>query len=257
MPIFERNGVRLFYEDTGAGEPLVMLHGLTSNHETFRPEIEKLKKKYRIIAPDARGHGASDRLPNFTLQDQIEDVVALIDHLELPTVRLMGVSMGSYTAQGIAIQIPERVQKLMLVVTKSYGRESSLVQLLNRHADEIKELSMPAKLEYISQYMYFNQEAVQKRLHETAQRSRQLTEDEQIIASQALMGFDFRKELHKITADTLVISGSHDGLNPPASGKETAELIPNASYVEFKQSGHAPNVEQPCLFMEVLEDFFQ
>ncbi|MFS0575010.1 alpha/beta hydrolase [Sporosarcina sp. 179-K 3D1 HS] len=257
MTTFQHNGVNLYYEDTGDGQPILMLHGLTSNHESFRPEIEALKKDYRVIAPDARGHGASDRMPHFTLDDHIEDILALIDHLQLPSIRLLGVSMGSYIAQGVAVQIPERVKKLVLVVTKSHGSESSLVQLLDRHAEEMKGLSLPEKLIHASRYMYYNETAVNNRLHETAKHSRQLTVDEQKIASQALMGFDFRKELHRITAETLVISGTHDGLNPPAYGQETAELIPNATYMEFKLSGHAPNVEQPCLFMEIIEDFLK
>ncbi|MDN4074150.1 alpha/beta fold hydrolase [Fictibacillus terranigra] len=72
-----------------------------------------------------------------------------------------------------------------------------------------------------------------------------LTPQQQEAANKALENFDFRDDLHKITADTLVISGKYDGLNPPDDGKEVARLIPHADFVVFEKSGHAPSVEEP------------
>lgn len=74
-------------------------------------------------------------------------------------------------------------------------------------------------------------------------------------ADKAIEGFDFRQDLNRITAKTLVISGDHDELNPPEVGRETARLIPNAAFVEFNQSGHAPNVEQQLLFLDFVLEF--
>ncbi|MGV3465348.1 MAG: alpha/beta fold hydrolase, partial [Heyndrickxia sp.] len=82
-----------------------------------------------------------------------------------------------------------------------------------------------------------------------------LTPDEQAAANKALEGFDFRSDLHKITAETLVISGKYDGLNPPTLGKEIADLIPRSTFVEFEKSGHAPNAEEPEKFINIVKDF--
>lgn len=257
MPTFNANGTEIYYQEEGGGFPLLLLHGLTSNSEMFRHEIDEFKKSYRVIAPDARGHGNSAKPPHYELEDHIRDVVSLVDHLELDSFHLIGVSMGSYIAQGVAIELGDVVKKLVLVATKSHGEQASMEELFERHADEMKGMTPIDKMVAASKYMFHNQKAVGKWLHETAENSEQLTMREQSIASKALEGFDFRKDLHRISAETLVISGLHDGLNPSDYGEETAQLIPASVFLEFKLSGHAPNVEQPCLFMEVVTNFLE
>lgn len=255
MPYFKSQDVKLYYEDTGTGMPLLLLHGLTSNHAMFYREIDFFKKKYRVLALDARGHGKSDRLESFTLDEHIADAIALINHLELGSLHIIGVSMGSYIAQGVAIALPDLVEKLILVATKSSGEQSSMAELFDRHEEAFRGLSLVGKLDKSSEFMFHNQEKVSEWLRKTAERSDGLTGKEQAAASAALKDFDFRAELGKIQAETLVISGSYDGLNPPAKGKETALLIPDATYMEFKRSGHAPNVEQDRLFLGITENF--
>ncbi|WP_028401569.1 alpha/beta fold hydrolase [Ectobacillus panaciterrae] len=82
-----------------------------------------------------------------------------------------------------------------------------------------------------------------------------LTPEQQAAANKALEGFDFRPDLNKVTAKTLVISGKYDGLNPPELGREIASLIPDSTFVEFEKSGHAPNVEEHKYFMELVINF--
>ncbi|WP_088007446.1 alpha/beta fold hydrolase [Indiicoccus explosivorum] len=257
MAVFEKNGTQLYYVDTGEGQPLLLLHGLSSSHAMFYREIDFFKNKYRVIAPDARGHGHSEKHEEYTLQDHIDDAVALLDHLELDSVYVIGVSMGSYIAQGLAIQAADRVKKLILVATKPSGLQASMEELLERYADELEGLGPIDKLNHASKYMFHNHKRVGQWLKTTGENSDQLTMNEQKIASEALKGFDFRPELSKVKAETLVISGTHDGLNPPEKGRETAVLIPDATFMEFKRSGHAPNVEQEELFLGIAENFLE
>lgn len=257
MPEFNSNGVNLFYEDIGEGKPLLLFHGLTSNHKMFYREIGYFKDKYRIIALDSRGHGNSERPEDYTLADHIEDAAALLDHLGLESVYVIGVSMGSYIAQGLAIRKPDRVKKLILAATKSFGEKSSMAELFDRHEEDLRGLNLIDKFVHSSQYIYHNQEAVEKWIKKTAEDSKQLTMKEQAVASDALKQFDFQGQLKNITAETLVISGKYDGLNPPDKGRETVVLIPNADYMEFNESGHAPNVEQDRLFLGVVEKFLE
>ena len=257
MPEFNSNGVNLFYEDVGNGKPLLLFHGLTSNHKMFYREIGYLKDKYRIIALDSRGHGRSERPEDYTLDDHIKDAAALLDHLAFDSVYVLGISMGSYIAQGLAIREPDRVKKLILAATKSFGEKSSMAELFDRYEEELQGLNLIDKFVRSSQYIYHDQEAVEKWISKTSEDSKQLTMREQTIASDALKQFDFRDQLKNITAETLVISGKYDGLNPPDKGRETAVLIPNADYMEFNDSGHAPNVEQDRLFLGVVEKFLE
>lgn len=257
MPFFKNEDIRLFYEDIGEGKPLLLLHGLTSNHQMFYREIGYLKDKFRLIALDSRGHGESDRPDEFTLDDHISDTIALLDHLELDSVNILGISMGSYIAQGVAIRQPERVKKLILAATKSFGEQSSMAEMFDRYKEELEGMSIPEKLAISSKYIFHDQDAVNVWQKEISKRSRLLTNDQQAAAAAALREFDFRNDLERISAETLVISGKHDGLNPPEKGRETAVLIPNSDYMEFQDSGHAPNVEQDRLFLGVVEQFLR
>ncbi|WP_033541399.1 alpha/beta fold hydrolase [Planococcus sp. CAU13] len=257
MPFFYNEGVRLFYEDAGEGKPLLLLHGLSSNHQMFYREIGYFKDKFRMIALDFRGHGESDRPPEFTLDDHIGDTIALLDHLELDTVNILGISMGSYIAQGVAIRQPGRVEKLILAATKSYGDQSSMAEMFDRYEDQLKGMSITEKLAVSSKLIFHNQEAVNIWQKQIARNSRMLSAGQQAAASAALRNFDFRNDLKRITAETLVISGKYDGLNPPEKGRETAVLISDADYMEFQDSGHAPNVEQDRLFLGVVEKFLK
>ncbi|MFD1032292.1 alpha/beta fold hydrolase [Metaplanococcus flavidus] len=255
MPFFNNKETRLFFEDIGEGRPLLLLHGLTSNHQMFYREIGYLKDKFRIIALDSRGHGKSDRPAEFTLEDHIADTIALLDHLQLTSVYVLGVSMGSYIAQGVAIKQPGRVEKLILAATKSYGGQSSMAEMFDRYEERLEGMSIAEKLAMSSELIFHDQDAVNTWQKTIAKNSRMLNGDEQSAASAALRDFNFKNDLKLITAETLVISGKHDGLNPPEKGRETAVLIPNADYMEFQDSGHAPNVEQDRLFLGVIEKF--
>lgn len=255
MPFFNNKGIRLFYEDMGKGKPLMLLHGLSSNHQMFYREKEYLKDKFRLIALDSRGHGESDKPEEFTLEDHIEDTVALLDHLRLDSVYVLGISMGSYIAQGVAIRQPKRVEKLILAATKSFGTQSSMTELFERYKEDFAGLSIPEKLNLSSKFIFHDLKTVNTWQKEISKRSRMLTNKQQGAAANALKNFDFRDDLKRITAETLVISGKYDGLNPPAKGRETAVLIPDADYMEFQDSGHAPNVEQGRLFLGVVEKF--
>jgi 3-oxoadipate enol-lactonase len=255
MPEFTSNGIRLYYEEKGDGPPLMLLHGLGASHHMFRREIEYFKDRYRVIAFDCRGHGQSDKPAKFTLNDHIEDAIALLDHVGVEKAHVLGVSMGSYIAQGIVLAHPDRVEKLVLVVSKAHGKTSSTQELLIRYADELEGIDEQKQMEYLSKYVFHNLSAVQNWQEEMAQLEPELSVAEMAAANKALEGFDFRAALPTITAETLVISGSYDGLNPPPRGKELASFIPNAAFAEFDQSGHAPNVEEPEKFLETVSKF--
>jgi pimeloyl-ACP methyl ester carboxylesterase len=83
MPEFDRDGWKLFYEDTGGdGPPLILVHGLLMDRTMFEPQVEALADRHRIVTPDLRGHGNSGhREEEFTQWDMMEDHVALLDAL--------------------------------------------------------------------------------------------------------------------------------------------------------------------------------
>lgn len=257
MPETMINNLNLFYEETGQGEPLVLIHGLGSSHAMFEAEAEHFQTHFRVIRYDARGHGQSGKPAQYTLNDHIEDLRALLDFLEIGKAHILGASMGSYIAQGFALAHQDRVGKLILAVSKSNGKTSSTQELIERYQDEIDGLDELETMEYLSKYMFHNLKAVGRWQADLAKAEKPLSLTEQAAANKALEGFDFRAALPTIAAETLIISGTHDGLNPPERGKEIASFIPQARFVEFEESGHAPSVEEPEKFLQVVGEFLE
>ena len=254
MGLIKMNGINLNVNIKGDGHPLVIIHGIGGDHTQLENEISQFAKEYKTIALDCRGHGESDKPDNYSLQDHVSDILGILDHYEIEKASVLGVSMGSYIAQGVAIDAPERIDRLILTVPKSNGLTSSFQRLMSEHAKELEGLNLHESILTLLKYMTFNPELMKKHIDifET-----KLSPAQFLSANKALSNFDFRSELPKIKAKTLVISGKYDGLNPPSEGKICASLIPNATFFEMQYSGHAPNYEEPELYMKIIYDFLK
>ncbi|WP_040205231.1 alpha/beta fold hydrolase [Neobacillus jeddahensis] len=257
MPTFTSNGIQLHYVDEGKGTPLLHIHGLAASVTMFKNEIAHFKENFRVLAVDLRGHGKSDKPLEYRLEDHVQDVMNLLKYLKIERVSILGSSMGSYVAQGIATQRPELVDKLILVVAKAHGEISSSQEMVARFAEELRGLTEEEQQQFLFTRSFHNIPALLKAMEDAGPDEIQLTPAQLAAANKALEGFDFRPKLGEVTADTLIISGRYDGLNPPERGMEIAALIPQASFIEFTNSGHAPQVEEPELFLKSVTDFLQ
>lgn len=252
MGLFHVNGMNMYAEIRGEGEPMILIHGLTGDHTQWNPQVEWLSKSFQTIAVDCRGHGLSDKPQKYSLADHVQDILSLMDTLQLGKAHLYGVSMGSYIAQGVAIEQPHRVKSLILAVPKSNGRTSSTQRLISEHAAEFAGLNEEERGQFLFRHMVYNLEVLRG---EPEQLKNPLSPAETEAANKALEGFDFRGDLHRITARTLVVSGKHDGLNPPSEGRLVASLIPGAAFVEMQYSGHLPMLEEPEEYDRVIREF--
>jgi 3-oxoadipate enol-lactonase len=239
-------GVRLHVEIAGDGPPVVLLHGLTSSVAALAPEIAFLSPWRRTIAIDARGHGASDKPPAYTLDDHVADVLAVMDRLGVARAALLGRSMGSYVAQGVAIAAPDRIDDLVLVVPRAHAVESSLARLRRAHAADLDGRDPDAQRALLRRLMLAptTPERTASLLATLATRGvDRLTPAEEVAAMAAVAVFDFRPHLHRITARTWVVSGRHDRLNPPAEGAIIAAAVAGARHAVLERAGHLPAVE--------------
>ena len=255
------NGINLNVEVKGQGFPIVILHGLTSNISALQKEINHLSEFYKTIAIDSRGHGRSDKPTTYTLQDHIDDVIGVLDAYEISSTFLLGISMGSYIAQGVSIQHPHRVVKLVLITPKAYGATSSAAHFLTQHDEEIKGKSPKEIQDFLLSNIFapITEEEVKLAYLDFVQKQAAaglaLTPEQTLAANLALENFDFRSDLSRITAETLVISGRYDPLNPPEVGQEIANSIPNSKFVVLEKSGHLPTYEEPQKLIKLVEDF--
>lgn len=116
---FVRNGTRIHYVARGSGPPVLLVHGFAVTADfNWGPSglLDSLAGRYRVIAPDLRGHGASEkpRDPGSYGVEFVEDLLALLDHLAIPRAHVAGYSMGSAIALHLAVRHPDRVASLML-----------------------------------------------------------------------------------------------------------------------------------------------
>lgn len=110
----EVNGVELFYEKTGQGKPIILLHGNSENHGIFDILTKQLSKKYCVYAVDSRGHGKSSRVKEFHYEEMAEDIVSFIAKLQLQGAILYGFSDGGILGLIIASRYPELLSKLII-----------------------------------------------------------------------------------------------------------------------------------------------
>jgi pimeloyl-ACP methyl ester carboxylesterase len=113
MPYVHVNDVRLFYEETGAGEPLVLVHGSWSDHHNFDAVVPALARTFRVVAYDRRGHSLSERPSRpATRREQEDELALLIEALGLGPAHLVGTSFGAAIALGLATRRPDLVRTL-------------------------------------------------------------------------------------------------------------------------------------------------
>ena len=115
MPYAETNGIRIYYETRGDGEPVVLIGGLGSTLESWSAQVALYSERFRVITFDNRGSGRSDK-PDcpYSIEQMADDVAGLLDFLEIPRAHFVGKSMGGMVAQWLGIKYPERVGKLVM-----------------------------------------------------------------------------------------------------------------------------------------------
>ena len=120
MPIARINNIDCYYEIHGNGSPLVLIAGLASDSQSWQPVLGRLTKHFKVIIFDNRGIGRT-RYPqeSFQISTLAQDTVCLLEHLAIEKADILGHSMGGYIAQEIAIEYPQKVNRLILVSTRA------------------------------------------------------------------------------------------------------------------------------------------
>jgi pimeloyl-ACP methyl ester carboxylesterase len=116
MPIARVNGIDIYYETHGAGEPVLLVHGLGSSTLDWQPQVDALAPRYQVITYDVRGHGRSSKpRQRYSVRLFAEDTAAFIRSLGVGAVHVVGISMGGMIAFQLAVSNPELVRSLVIV----------------------------------------------------------------------------------------------------------------------------------------------
>lgn len=250
------SGIRLRYGTRGdeSGVPCVFLHGYTDAWHSFAPVLTHLPAARRALVPDQRGHGDSDRPDaGYAIGDFAADVIALLDGLGVARAHLAGHSMGSFVAQRVALDHPDRVARLVLI-----GSAGTLDNPGMRELHEaVHQLTAPIDREFVHA---FQTSTAATPLPE-AFLARTIADSLKVplrvwqaVADQ-LLAVDHRGALDRIRAPTLILGGDQDGLFSPADQAALAAAIPGATLTLYEGVGHAAHWERPAQVARDIEAF--
>ena len=254
-------------ESRDGARPIMLVHGLGAAWQCWLETMPRLAAEgRRVVALDLPGHGSSDmpRAP-ISIEGYGRSVESLCDRLDLGQVVAVGHSMGGFTAAEFAIQYPQRVERLVLQaaagistnnlqrapllagarVAAALGTAAAAQSDLVARRPRLRWLAMQTVMRHPSRIRPdFIWELV---AHAGAKGF--------LPALEAIVTYDFRDRLSRISCPTLVIWGREDMLVPARDADEYARTIPNARKVVFEDTGHSPMMERPQTFNDVLAEF--
>ena len=257
MPMADIGGARIHYQDSGTGKEVVLLlHAFPLHAGMWSRQVEALKARYRVIAPDYPGLGKSEpRAEPSTMDLLATDILALLQNVRVSRAFVVGCSMGGYLAFEIYRRRPGLFRGLALCDTKpgadtpegAANREvfakNALEKGLHWVADEMTPKLLRPKPDA----------AAVKEVRALIGQGTPAG----VAAAQRGMAKrpDSMPTLATINCPTLVVVGEEDTLTPPPESEKMAAAVKGARLVRIPGAGHLPNVEQPALFDQALLDF--
>lgn len=259
MPFVSNKNVKIFFEEIGEGPNLTILGGLGDSLRNWTFLINKLKSDFKILYIQNRGSGQSDRPQHdYTIADMCHDTFAVIDHLGLEKINLLGFSMGGRIAQQFAILHPTHLKKLILVSTaatwdyryppKDFVRET-LEEFTGSDADFVKIYEILYGPDYRNR---FSPQAFVK--FRQSDPYPQTLQDFR-LQWEAIKKFDIRDQLSQIQAPTLILAGEKDEMTPSQNALWLHSLLPNAEVKVYPQAGHIVQIENQKEFLADLKSF--
>jgi 3-oxoadipate enol-lactonase len=250
------NGIRVRYEDEGAGPTVLMLHAFPLAGAMWREQVAALRERYRVIVPDLRGFGGSDAPPGPYLMDQLaDDNAILLSQLGITRAAVVGLSMGGYIAFSIWRRHRELVAALVLADTRA-GADSEEGRA-TREANARLAESQGAPV--IAAKMIPNLVAPEATQAVRDELTALITANSTTGIAGALRGMalrpDSQPDLATIDVPTLIIVGEEDSLTPPSESEAMHAALASSTYVSIPRAGHLSNLEQPERFSAALSAF--
>ena len=248
------HGVRLHYLHQGpkAGPAIVLLHGFSDSSFSFSRVMPLLPAELRVVAPDLRGHGNSERpLVGYRMTDMAQDVVQLMDALGVPSAIVVGHSMGSFVAQAMADRSPKRVSQLVLLASAAKADNAGLRELRT----VVEGLSDPVDAEFVRAFQYscIAKDVPDSFMEAAIANSRRMPAS---VWKQVINGLvEYRPVTPRPLVPTLVLGGDRDAVFSVAEQMELAADYPNSTLRLMEGIGHTLHWEDPDRFVTELLKF--
>lgn len=264
MPHIQTNGVNLYYEEHGSGEPLVLIMGFTVSSVGWHWNIPDFAQQFRVIALDNRGVGQSDKpdVP-YSMAMFADDTAGVLAGLGIDNAHIFGISMGGMIAQEFALRYPQRVKTLTLGCTNCGGPRTVLptdpdVLNLLANVNSMDVVQAALTMTKVAVTPWFMRQRMDVLIELQRLSSQYPTPQHGMVCQMAaIQGHDTYDRLPQLTMPTLVITGKEDGLVPPENSVTLAQHIPNADLVLLANASHLFNIELPGATAEVVTRFIQ
>lgn len=251
-----KTGVRLRYAEQGDtnGQVVILLHGYGDSWFSYSRVLSLLEAKYHVFTLDQRGHGDSDRPQSeYKFADFAADVVAFMDAKNIKRATIVGHSMGSFIAQGVALAAPERVEKLVLIGTATTVKVDSVYELQKA----MNELKDPVPLEFVRDFVISTSSPSLPKefLDGTVAAAHKLPARVWRETMKGMMAADYKTRLDQIKTPTLIIWGDKETIFLRSEQDLLKAKIANSVLKVYPEAGHSPHWERPEQFVKDLETF--
>lgn len=265
MPHFDTAGVSLYFELTGSGPPLVLVHGFACGLRMWDPQVQALARSFRVVTYDVRGHGSSEAPSDpaaYSPSICVDDLRALLDHLEIGRAAVGGLSMGGNIALHFALTHPERLTALIVADTGSGSDGTSdFAAGVERMAAALERDGIQAFADAALLTPAFGRYAKQGPEPERLIRSclmahpaRGLAHTARGVVTRRPSIYTLASALRSLSIPTLLIVGEHDGPCVDVH-RFMADTIPGAHHMVIPGAGHLSNLEAPDEFNRAIENF--
>ena len=255
MAFVESDGVRLYWEEHGTGQPLLMIPGFGCSVEIYASNAPELAERFRVIVFDPRGAGRSDSPEDgYTMDRYARDCVAVLDAAGCESAHVFGTSFGGMIAMNFALLAPERLRGLVLGCTTPGGAAHVLPPAENLATfiaaslveDPVESTRMRYPLHYSDAYIAEHDgEIIARSLATAHMRPTEFGRAGQLAAVQS---HDVSARLGEIASPTFVAHGSDDGVIPVDNGRTLASAIPGATLKIYEGARHIFFVERAAEF---------
>ncbi len=259
----ERPGCRVYYEVTGSGPPIIFAHGLGSNHLTWWQQVPHFSDRYSCVTFAHRGYPPSSEIGVPDPKEFANDLASLIEHLQLPDVRLVAQSMGGWTSVEYILAHPQhKVRALVLASTAGTVNRSSVPSADPQRLPEWVRTAAAARADMARR-------GIAPPASERMAREQPALHFLYQVIANASAAFD-REELRKrlagmltrpadmlsgVAIPTLFINGDEDTTYPPFLSAALAALMPNAKVEMVRETGHSVYFQRAEVFNRVVDDF--
>lgn len=256
------NGFQMRYQSTGAGTPVVFLHGLGSSADDWLLQVPAFGERFRVITTDLRGHGRSPYRGALVIEQMADDVAALLTEIGAGAAaggaHVVGLSMGGCVALAVGLRHPPLARSVTLVNTFAKYRSPGVGGLGRalRRLWLLQFRPIRAVAEFVAHGLFPKPEQAPLVAAAVASLS-QNSRETYWAAIRALMRFDARAALAGLQKPVLVVMGDRDQTVPRAAGEYLARHIPGARALVLADSGHASPIDQAEAFNAAVLAFLQ